>query len=333
MTKQVKKCLYLIATVVAFVAIIVSIVPQFAFAASTQDEYAHYFSGGDGSYENPYLITDKNELEHIKETFKIDEDEGIYCTYKSFKLVNNIYLTETWTPIGGEFLGVLDGNNKSIYNIELAFSNSWTDCGFFKYNRGEIKNLNFVNVNIKSGEPTASANWGTIAGTNNGTITNCKVYGNLKVDSYNANVGGIAGRSVYGMINYCENYASITGSGTIGGIVGYSYGSAIIDCINSGAITYNFEKQNGCAAGIAGKAEKDTYFKMCTNYGNIVYGGPTNSLSSAIFPCMAQIVGWSVSATLENCAIVQGKTNYDKLYKGLIINQKVYCSDGAVGRE
>lgn len=335
MTKQIKRKLYLICSIIMAVAVILGVAPQFAFASSTEDPYAKYFSGGDGSASNPYLITDYEQLENIKHTYDYDYDEGgIYCTYKSFKLVNDITITSDWVPIDGEFYGTLDGNGKTIHNLNLILG-SGSKCGLFADNAGTIKNLSFKNASITNSEKEKSANFGIVAGINNGTISNCTVYSSCKinVDSCNANVGGIAGASYYGGIYGCINYANITGQGNIGGIVGYSFGTHSYNCKNWGTITYMYYRQNGCAAGIIGKAENNTYIELCTNYGSIVYGSPMKVGDNSIKPCMAQIVGWAVSATCDSCAFSANKTNYDNLYKGLFINQKEYCSEGEVGRK
>lgn len=322
--------------VIAIIVIALAFAPHIAFAQtensiSPQADFSKYFSGGNGSEADPYLITNQAELNNIRYTVEYDEDDGDSC-YKSFKLVNDIRITtREWLPVEGAFWGTFDGNNKTIYNMKLVRGKN-TECGFMEYNYGEIKDLNFDGAAISNSESSVTANFGIVAGVNHGLITNCKVTNsNVAVTSYNANVGGIAGCTYAGRVFLCDSSAVITGSGNIGGIVGLSYGGNIHESINRGTITYLYNTQNGCAAGIVGKAIKSTILKKCINFGNIVYGSPKKSGDSSIFPCMAQIVGWLQEGTTTDCSM-NANTDYSNLYKGLFVNQLVYCSTGEIGR-
>ena len=211
MTKGIKRRLSVITTLIALVAIIICVVPQFAFASSQEDKYAKYFSGGDGNPDNPYLITSAIELNNIRHTFEYSNASSEKGSAKSFKLVNNITITDSsWLPIEGKFTGKINGNNKTIYNLKPlipnANSSTVVNCGFLEENEGEIRDLNFASGVIEYNVGLSiTANIGIIAGRNSGLISNCRVDNyNLTVNSNEANVGGLVGCSDYGIVSNCS---------------------------------------------------------------------------------------------------------------------------------
>lgn len=119
------------------------------------------FAGGNGTEENPYLISTEVHLKNI------DTDLSAH-----YKLISDIDLSsiENWAPI--EFFnGTLDGNGFSILNLTIDRSR---ETGLFEnvMQNGVIKNLTLKNVDVKStGVYTgalASRVWG-------GTIENVHV--------------------------------------------------------------------------------------------------------------------------------------------------------------
>ena len=94
-----------------------------------------------------------------------------------------------------------------------------------------------------------------------GIVKNINVYGT--VTSTSTNVGGVAGWSG-GTLDNCTNYVSVSGAGTVGGVVGNSeMGSKILNCINYGAINstgYN-------TGGVAGQGKST--ITNCINFGYV----------------------------------------------------------------
>ena len=166
------------------------------------------FNGGDGSEEDPYVISNAEQFNLIA-TAK----DGMN---KHYILIDDIDFDEVlFTPIGNEdkpFNGSLDGNGYSIKNIKVS-ANEYV--GLFGYVGlyGEIKNLNVekstFTVNSKNFEQVYA---GAIAAVNEGSIWNCCVINSsvsieetsdlLNKHLY-AYAGGVAGFSV-GNINYCK---------------------------------------------------------------------------------------------------------------------------------
>ncbi len=316
-------------------AVILVAVPQFAFAEAEPD-FSGYFSGGDGSADNPFLIADEVQLRHIEYTKILDKDDEFYYIDYSFKLVNDIVLTNQWLPITSYFRGIFDGNNKTIFNMSFYATNYGEYYGFFSNinQNGIVKNINFSGAKIESRlqDNSTVVFAGIIAGKNNGKIQDCTVTNSyIVIDSYVSSAGGIAGVLYSGIIVNCSSYVDVTGTGKIGGIVGTATVYATInDCRNSGTITYKYDTVNGCAGGIAGELILFANITDCINYGKIVYGSAKN-VSSKIKPYMAQIVGLCNKSSVINCD-VKGSTDYTKLCS-IVPKQTTYCSVGAIGLE
>lgn len=125
------------------------------------------FDGGDGSVENPFLISTETQLVLIND----------FPSY-SFKLLNDIELADKWSYVGSgndkKFSGVFDGDGYCISGLTAAF---------VYYNYGTIKNLRFnttesiVYVNYGTIENCCSEGaadqYGAFVDYNCGTIQNC----------------------------------------------------------------------------------------------------------------------------------------------------------------
>lgn len=158
---------------------------------------------GQGTASNPYLISNEEDLNKIREN-----------TQASYRLTNDIYMTsyqlgEGWLPIE-EFYGAIDGGNYTIHDLYINRPNE--SVGFIKrleyrlqVGGGKISNLHFKNVNIVGGENT-----GVIAGT-------AKGYTDVLIDNYGNNRSvsipvEITGCTVEGIIRSASN--------NLGGLIG-----------------------------------------------------------------------------------------------------------------
>ncbi len=130
------------------------------------------FDGGDGSAENPFLISTETQLVLIND----------FPSY-SFKLLNDIELADEWSYVGSgndeKFSGVFDGDGYCISGL--------TDV-FVIYNYGTIKNLRFNTTK-------------SIVFRNYGTIENCCSQGA-------ANQSGAFVKYNYGTIQNCYSKGS-----------------------------------------------------------------------------------------------------------------------------
>jgi len=185
----------------------------------------------------------------------------------------------TWTPIGSDFAGTFDGNNKTIKGVYVNTTNA--NGGFFaKTVHGSIvKNFRLVDSYIYVNNTSAEA--GSIAGYGAGTFEN--IYSNAVVTSTKNRAGGIVGRfqdgtlgtSVSftiddentGWIKHCWFDGSVTVSDSgacVGGIVaGVLNGKVEISgCLNTGKIV-----SGKYAAGLCGRGTNNAYLVMADSIG------------------------------------------------------------------
>jgi hypothetical protein len=193
--------------------------------------------GGSGTDQSPYLIYTPGELHSIGAT-SADWD-------KHFKLMADIdlagYTGTQFNIIGtaqtSAFEGVFDGNGHTISSFTYSDS-ELQYVGLFRYigTNGVVKNLTLSGVNI-----TGQSSVGGLSGSCSGTITRCRVVGN--VDSSYGSAGGITG-FLAGLIMNSHATATVRGGASIdgyriGGLVGSNYygtivNSAAVDCIVEG---------------------------------------------------------------------------------------------------
>ncbi|MCK0472767.1 Ig-like domain-containing protein [Halalkalibacter sp. APA_J-10(15)] len=178
------------------------------------------FTEGDGTADNPYIITTPEQLDGVRENL-----EAYYQLGADIDLAE--YLSgESWEPIGRAgtpFIGTFDGDGYEITGLQ--FENEFREnSGLFSAlkNPGVIKNVTLVDVDIKATRHTVGGLVGINLGT--GRIENSTVTGTL---SGSSNVGGLVGMN-YGMIHESAAHTTIQLSNINGGgLVGINYGSII----------------------------------------------------------------------------------------------------------
>ena len=199
------------------------------------------FAGGNGTEENPYLISDGSQLYAMVNMYKAID--GVYDSgdpgVKYFKLTKDIYLNSTesfenwansapankWLEGDCWFKGHLDGNGKTVYGL---YADTGTYVGFIQTlcEGGSIKNLRFKNAYVKgtgycgvivarTAKPTGGT--GTIV-----DISRCSVTESVVIaGTYNA-AGGIVGAAQSNDCNIsnCFFADGSLSSNQVGGIVG-----------------------------------------------------------------------------------------------------------------
>ncbi|WP_292484290.1 GLUG motif-containing protein, partial [Methanohalobium sp.] len=176
------------------------------FSGITTAQYA----GGDGTESNPYLISNVSELRDIE-----SEPDAHYELVSDIELVPNYEEGELgWQPIT-EFTGTLDGNGHKLTNLQIN-RNASNQGLFAKIGEGAtIKNLTIDKINMKTGSKT-----GALAGETTGAeITNIKI----KNAQYNIYIGEYSGETISRAYIYY-------GQESIGGLIGSSNNTEIIDC-------------------------------------------------------------------------------------------------------
>lgn len=157
-----------------------------------------------------------------------------------------------WEPVAfgnynTYYTGTFNGNGHTISNLAITKENlSYDDdCGMFGYvgANATIKNLTLENVslNVSANETNFDVAIGALAGSNQGTISNCNVSGNISTNSQMYYIGGVIGRMASGVIQYCHSSTSIQGGNStyVGGVLGGEYATATVTkgCSFSGSIT------------------------------------------------------------------------------------------------
>ncbi len=200
------------------------LVPMWPCAAS--------YGGGLGTAAQPYLIFTAAQLNAVGAT-PSDWD-------KCFKLMANIDLRDLgpapFNPIGTihvvSFVGVFDGNYKTISNLRLASDGS-SYLGLFGLvdtTTAQIMNVSLLDPNIAD----ESARYvGAFVGLlQKGTITNCHVRGgNIRgLSLVGGLVGCLAGENTDDAITDCTVMATVTGGSRVGGLLGQNLFGNITRC-------------------------------------------------------------------------------------------------------
>ena len=193
-------------------------------------------------------------------TYANDVGHTSQCKNLTFRLTDNIDMTEqTYTPIP-MFIGTFNGNSKTITG--LAGSNGLFEC---IEKGGSVTDLTLSGVSISS----ESSLVGAIAGTCVGVIERCHVTGSV---SGQYGVGGIAGYLIMNSttdttnphISGCTFSGTVTGTRQyVGGICGHGY-RAIQNCTVSGSTIAGDHYVGGIMGGYVEGAPADYDISGCT---------------------------------------------------------------------
>ena len=284
------------AVLLATVLIIVSF-----FIVTSGDEAeadTHAFAGGDGSYQNPYQITNEAQLQYIDATAS-----GL----NYYQIMNDIELTKPWMPIGNEsnpFKGILNGNGYTISGLDL--SGDYAAIGLIGVNEGMVHSLFIDSSTITS--PSWDSDMGFVVGHNTGYVANCLVSNSeVVIDSKSRdvvaelNIGGIVGLNE-GDVTICDT----DGLSIVAKHVSY-------DTVSDGHHIPHYEVQNNMhVGGIAGYSsgtitncltDASIDVKTYSDYdGPVIYDGGFEPIINSY---VGGIVGYSNwEGTLSDCAFV-----------------------------
>lgn len=321
-------------------AITLSLVAAMATAQTTtwREHAAASFAGGTGTAEDPYLITTAEELARVAaltygDSAVYEGPMGNYDVYaalegKYFRLENDIDLDGyTWDGIGGwatrttagktvydeyKFMGVFDGNGKSVSNMEGYYGlfgstglfaevrdvtvasgyvtsqgTSTFTGGIVGNNRGIVEDcVNHASVSSLFFYP------GGIVGVNSrgedgslsGTVRRCVNYGTVSSQPGSSNgmgSGGIAGAND-SHIDQCANYGPVSAVTGAGGIAAFLEVGSVTNCYNRGTVTATSEQAAGLVTNVLGRLGKCRYVGGY-NAGIITAPVSAASLSVALF--------------------------------------------------
>ena len=225
---------------------------------------------GTGTETDPFLIENQNQLRYISSSVA----SGVTYKGQYIKLVNDVDLggeNNPFSPIGTNdgyyfFEGDFDGNGKTVYNLYINLPNDMY-VGLF----GRLGETAVVkNLTVGSGYVNGSGNVGAVVGQSAGQVYNCGNYAEVTGTSAVGGVVGVIGYGATGELSNCFNVGNVSSQrGSVGGIAGtVSYISKITHCFNSGKVTDLATGRNpGQAGGIV--AYTTVPVEYCYNAGII----------------------------------------------------------------
>ncbi len=234
---------------------------------------------------------------------------------------------ENITLSGNWFKGTFDGGNKELRNIRIQVDETEKEygvAGLFGVNNGSIKNLAVSgNISCSNSVEKGRVYIGSISGYSFGNIANCYNTSNIiNGPTYLAYLGGITGiqsganKEVTNCINkgavICQN-ALTGGTVTVGGVIGYNYGSYITKVENQVKImTQNAEGLGTIfIGGVIGENTGSLFNSNNT-------GAVEVSQGTADYLDMGGIVGVN-RGQIENCANVGSVISKINLTKNLFV--------------
>lgn len=302
---------------------------------------AGFFSGGDGSEANPYLIASADDFKAIKtkmeSTFPTEggvSGEGTFfgSTGVHYQQTHDIdFDNEALSSIGiynatpayaTPFQGTYDGNNKKLEEFTVSGDVDGS-VGLFAYvSNATLKNIKVVNA--------------TVTGTNTTGILTGRCIEATSIENCSLNGGQVTGRNSVGFI------AHITGSTTVkgcsvsnltvttadsgsdannqGGVVGFAGGTSSIEsCSTSGFIQFTGTASGVARGGIVGKFDSTGKVKACTNGATV-----TNSLVNQT----GGIVGNQTKGTVLSC-VNSGNVSGTSIVGGIVGYAGVTTTDGS----
>lgn len=224
--------------------------------------FVKFAKGGNGSKENPYLISTVGDLSYMAA-----------APDSAYRLAADIDMNDynyDWTPVP-TFNGSFDGAHHAIVNLSITTNDAHAGLFGMLGEDVEVKDLVFARPTIQVTDDNQFV--GVLAGeSTQDSISNVHVFDGLIVGESDATIGGIVGESSRGVIDRCVFNGSVTAteanwSGlSAGGIVGSLAADwsqqttpVISHCVSTG--TVNAEEPDETVHAIAGWTIANEYYE------------------------------------------------------------------------
>lgn len=239
------------------------------------------FSGGDGSEENPFLISNKSELnlirEHLNANFKLTNDI-VFEDSDFYKTGSFYYNGIGFVPIGTDaspFTGVFDGNGYKIINLKMNFYGTASSefkvlfpAGYTPGDSNWTGDYILDEFGPAGGYNNKIPNYSGLFGCNRGTIKNLGIENSeltLLSKGGISYLGMISGANK-GVITECYVYNSVIDCKLDGGVILSAGGlcgnnfdaAAITNCYFNGRL--NSDYYSGGICGYSSGSIENTYF-------------------------------------------------------------------------
>ena len=203
------------------------------------------------SNTNTYTVYNANGLMNVAELVNGGK------TDINITLDKNIDLTgKVWTPIGTDYdnayTGTFDGGGHTITGLTITTNDEYV--GLFGYlgnfgKFGTVKNVVMDGIQITCNHRLGYA--GGVAGYSRGIIENCSVSGSV---SGTVSVGGVVGAQRDGSITGCSSSATVKGTLNVGGVAGQTiFGATLTACYATGNVIIDIDRtQNISGGGLVG---------------------------------------------------------------------------------
>ena len=211
---------------------------------SGEAEDLGYSIQNDGSY----MVYNANGLMNVAELVNGGK------TDINITLDKNIDLTgKSWTPIGTDYdnsyTGTFDGGGHTITGLTVTTNDKYAGLfgylGNFNNGAATVKNVVMDGIQITCNHRLGYA--GGVAGYSWGTIENCSVSGSI---SGTVSVGGVVGVQRDGSITGCSSSATVKGTINVGGVAGQTiFGATLIACYATGNVTIEIDPRQDIAGG------------------------------------------------------------------------------------
>ncbi len=217
-----------------------------------------------------------------------------YRPLACYVMANDIDLAGmNWSaPVVPWFSGVFDGNDYVIRNADVNVPGS-DYVGLFGYlgMDGQIRSLGVEDTSVIGGYAV-----GGLVGENEGTVSACYSTGSV---SGSSSVGGLVGYNYEGTISNSYSTGSVSGTGyNVGGLVGANVSGDITNCYSTGSVS-----GSSSVGGLVGMT--DYYYT-----GTISDCYSTGSVSGS--SSVAGLVGYNVGVTM-NCYSTGSVTGTDSV--------------------
>lgn len=276
------------------------------------------FSGGNGTPEHPYLISNKDDLMKIGYKGTGTEDGKDYFYNQVFRLTNDIDMENTPIKNLGSFRGLLDGDGHKLINVNFT-SKSETGYGstvglFASLNGGSKTEIyEATTEEEKASEYCYEINGKQYIITSGAVVDLTIESGKIYSDANGAVSPLGASQNTAYVINVTNN-VDIEAEGEayfIAGIVSGTRGTGlVINCTNNGDITYRGTPSSSL---VVGGITAQLYGGSSGAYPDIL-----NPYSAAVYGC---VNNGNIYAEGKDVGGIVGQTHgYDAALKKAIIN-------------